>query len=722
MKLFLVLVLLVAASPAQTRRAVLVGIDEYSPGPTPASATPRTRAIQGTPSRKSLEPLAGAQRDAEAMKQLLVERFGFEDRNVILLTGQAAKADAILTALETHLIANAARGDISLFYFAGHGSRIRNRAIRNANIDGWDSTILPADSLQGAPDIRGKELARIFSRAPRKGVHLTVIHDSCYSGAAARGPVAARRVRAQPPDGGVWIDEVYEGRLPEDDGVLLLSAAQDDQPAAELDATDLGGSHGAFTWALLRVLAVTPPNERVDRIFQRVRALMQSEVAGQEPVMLAKQGRNEQSLLGEPASTDAKAMTVAVRRITDETIRLNGGAAMNLHEGCELRRITPGRSPAMIRVTKVSGVSTSEAAALSGPDDAIEAGDLFELAKWVVPEQALLRVYWGEPAPEIEQAAAANLAATLRRSRHWVDDPTVRTPTHILSWAGGRWKVQPNQTGAEPVWLDHLTRDAMPKTPDARLYLLAPPTPAIAQSLRAIPRADSPEHADYALISRFHENHFEYAWAVPNSPAAATLPRPARTQWDAGPALPGAAQTLARINGWLKLASPAEWPYDLTLSNAATGKLLAGNTVTGGEKYQFLLRAARPLEGIRPRRIYIFGVDSFGASTLIFGDNLQNTFPRGDAAPAQIPLPVHIEITPPYGTDTYYLLSTETPIDNPRAVFDSAGVRTRAAASSDPLTHLLSETATGTRSGSAAMSPRWSIQRLTLISRAPGRP
>src|SRR5207253_1499509 len=97
------------------------------------------------------------------------------------------------------------------------------------------STIIPADTLLGVPDIRSKELARIYVRAPAKDVQLTVVQDSCFSGGGARGLLPLGKLRVQEPDSQVSVDEKLEGRKPEEAGVLVLSASQDYQPAQEIE-------------------------------------------------------------------------------------------------------------------------------------------------------------------------------------------------------------------------------------------------------------------------------------------------------------------------------------------------------------------------------------------------------------------------------------------------------------------------------------------------------
>src|SRR6202034_3235506 len=58
-----------------------------------------------------------------------------------------------------------------------------------------DSTLVPADAWTGGYDVRDRELTRIFNAALDKGVMLTVILDSCHSGAFTRGIPLSPKVR-----------------------------------------------------------------------------------------------------------------------------------------------------------------------------------------------------------------------------------------------------------------------------------------------------------------------------------------------------------------------------------------------------------------------------------------------------------------------------------------------------------------------------------------------
>ena len=119
-------------------------------------------------------------------------------------------------------------------------------------------------------------------------------------------------------------------------------------------------------------------------------------------------------------------------------------------------------------------------------------------------------------------------------------------------------------------------------------------------------------------------------------------------------------------------------PYQLVLRNVETGRIVSSGTVRDGESYKLLLRqrADASIAPVTSRRIYVFVVDSFGEAKLLFGDNLDNEFPR-PGQPQQTGLvpftteDADLVVGTPYGIDSYFLLTSATPIDNPETVFNS---------------------------------------------------
>ena len=238
------------------------------------------------------------------------------------------------------------------------------------------------------------------------------------------------------------------------------------------------------------------------------------------------------------------------------------------------------------------------------------------------------------------------------------------------------------------------------------------------------------------LAGRLNAGRREYAWAIPNltedDTAGAAFALPVRTDWvEDPPSLQEHALRLRRLHSWLRLQPPADpglFPYRLALRNAATDDVRTEGPLRDGEGYGLLLRASdEDLErGVERRYVYVFALDSHGNSTLLFprasAGNVENhlPYPSDDGFPNKIPLgrPRLFRVGPPFGVDTYVLLSTVQPIPDP-TVLEFRGVRTRGNGSghATPLARLLARVGSASRGVPAAEAPAdWSIERLTLRS------
>ena len=113
--------------------------------------------------------LETAVNDANAMANLLSERYGFEVKRLL---DREATREAIYRALRS--LASSTEGDDSvLIYYAGHGDldRLTN--------DGW---WIPVDAKGGDPvTYLNNFLVQTYMRS-MKARHVLLISDSCYSG------------------------------------------------------------------------------------------------------------------------------------------------------------------------------------------------------------------------------------------------------------------------------------------------------------------------------------------------------------------------------------------------------------------------------------------------------------------------------------------------------------------------------------------------------------
>ncbi len=760
-------------SKAETRRALLVGINIYQPGGStvPASIPAKTIEEKAASSlsttskgRNACGNLDGPVNDVAAIREILIGKYGFKPENIHVLKDSEATREGILTALQKYLIDQVAPGDIGIFFFAGHGSQVINS--KSPKPGRIDETIVPADSYQGAQDIRDKELARLFNKALDKGIILTAIFDSCHSGSIARGLPSYGKPRYCSLDTRDIADPPDPVPNPEERGALVFSAAQEYQPAMEV------GGRGAFSLALLNTLQGAPNDETAEHIFLQVKALMQTEGKPQEPVLAGPADRRKKPLFGGESSGVSGRPTAAVLRVKEGAeVELQGGFAIGLSERCELRKVggAPGDTSIRIQVTEVLGLSRCRAKVIKGNMKAIKPGDLFELDRWAAPSEANLRVWMPPALGYSELSQIAQEMATLRESDRiqWIDDPTKETPTHVMSWETSGWKLKRSteeaveNLGKSPTAKMILARLDSEAPGKAKLFIHFPPPIELVKELQlgagtvnsSIEVTSSPERAHYQLGGRVEGKEIEYAWVLPGvtgeDAEKRSLPLPVRTDWinvtgNSRPfqflarKLEDYALRIGRVKAWLQINPPPDqgiFPYRLALKNTDTGHIrTTETTVFDKDSYGLILQAdeAKLKAWIDKRFVYVFAIDNNGNSQLLFpqrdAGSVGNRVPYDSPGQEKYP-PSEIRlgsaklfvIGPPFGVDVYILLASEEPIPNPRVlVFE--GVRTRGGSKAPgkdpetPLANLLQGVGSATRGTHPPAPTNWSIQRLMIKS------
>jgi hypothetical protein len=748
---------------AQSRRAILVGIDDYNPDAAERARIERQAATAAIPRPKvegdatywRFENLDGAINDVALMKIALAD-LGVTD--FVVLQNQEATAQAILAALRRNLVDDAKPGDVRIFYYSGHGNHIRNVASEEQS--GEDQTIVPADNWRDVPDIRDKEISRILWAAARKGVKVVFIADSCHSGSLSRGTWnAAGKARSssgrrdgtgpnapREPVANDAADIDPETKKPIDPerlGVLTLAAAQSSEEAREVNTED--GAHGAFTWALAHALRYE--GEPMNRVFERVSAQMHASGATQQPVMGGR-GRAAEDLFGQPANAAVR-LWLLVESVNGKEVRLRGGRELGLYPDCVLK--SGAKPPVELKITAASGLGSSTAQVVG--QGAVKAGDLLMVDRWVTPAKASLRVFIPPAAPieTIEKTAAE--MSRLRAGVDWVDDATAGHPSHIMSWSGGSWILETNPAQGKPTDLGIApSADAlrMLLPAHARFLWIAPPAAGTTAALgQAVGVEVSKQRADaqYWLCGRAGAASLEYAWLLSGATdenarqMGGRLPLPLRTDWIAASSgavtvLNEKARALGRIRGWLTLESPPSpgpFPYHLALRNTDTGEFYTAGDVRDGENYKLYLKADEAdltAANLARRWVYVFVIDSFGECLLLYPapgrgneGNLQPYAMTGEKPKFEpsIALPggkMDFTIAEPFGVDSYFLLTSEEAIDP--AAFTAEGVRTRAGTRGgveDPLSQLLSDLNTGTRAAKRTETPgTWSVELRTIRS------
>ncbi|MDY7007818.1 MAG: caspase family protein [Cyanobacteriota bacterium] len=166
-------------------------------------------------------------------RHLLIHRFGFNPKDIYIVTDEQATRQGILEAFEEHLIKQAKPGDVAVFHYSGHGSRVKdsNPIVQTSLMDGsgLSGTLVPIDSSlpQGYPnvggtvnDIMGHTLFLLTSAL--KTENFTGILDSCFSGMTTRDFTARSRA------GGEKIEIVPQEKADQEKWLSRLNMSEEE--------------------------------------------------------------------------------------------------------------------------------------------------------------------------------------------------------------------------------------------------------------------------------------------------------------------------------------------------------------------------------------------------------------------------------------------------------------------------------------------------------------
>ena len=228
---------------------------------------------QGTPppGTRANSTLEGAANAADLMRAAL-QYHKFD--SIAVIQDEDATRDGILEALEAHLINPARAGDVTLFYYAGHGGQIADDDGDEEREDRMDEVLVP----YGAPDPRtestsdmgqyyirddelGTLLDRLLARVGPTG-QVVAFLDACHSGTGTRGLPASAGSLPQGAASNSYVGSGYHEPRNQTDGVdqttgetgfITLSAGRQFDEVIEIWHTDgrlVSPLAHALDWAL----------------------------------------------------------------------------------------------------------------------------------------------------------------------------------------------------------------------------------------------------------------------------------------------------------------------------------------------------------------------------------------------------------------------------------------------------------------------------------------
>ncbi len=360
----------------RSKHALLIGINEYK-----------------YLSAKS--QLKGCVNDARLMESVLVEQFGFERKNIRMLTDGQATRDGILAGLEG-LTNSVVEDDIAVVFYAGHGSEIKD--LEGDEADGYDSTVMPHDAVRPPKDaknpppnvdITDDEINIWLQGICAKTANVTLIFDCCHSGTISRDDLGfqARQVDADERSaetlGRVPVGLATRGTasagcsgwLPTSHRYVLIAGCRDIETAKKYKPSGTNIKHGIMTYFLCEELRRAKSGSTYRDVFERAKARVVGRIPDQHPQM---EGTGDREIFGIHDITPMKYLLVSER--SGSSVSIAGGSMQFVLPGSEWTIYPSGTKSesdtpiGRIRIENVSATSSKGVVVEESSDGAIVSG------------------------------------------------------------------------------------------------------------------------------------------------------------------------------------------------------------------------------------------------------------------------------------------------------------------------------------------------------------
>jgi hypothetical protein len=265
---------LALAEKNSRKLALLVGINRYSPLNT-----------HNIDSNSPYLDLQGCLTDVELQRELLIERYGFQATDILMLTDAQATRENIENAFVEHLVNQAQAGDVVVFHFSGYGSRIKIPSLSGSTALSPSSEeifgFLPSDGLT-SEQIRNdlmQESLYLLARSLRTD-KVTMVLDCSHSESASsfQGNLRTRSCLI-PADSPSPQEIDFQSQIAtlaktlgkktkaDPPGIALMATSS---PKVAVEFLGDGFSAGLFTYSLTQHLWQVTPARRGITVFNQV--------------------------------------------------------------------------------------------------------------------------------------------------------------------------------------------------------------------------------------------------------------------------------------------------------------------------------------------------------------------------------------------------------------------------------------------------------------------
>jgi len=414
---WLILILLYSGTlKAQNKFALVVGINKYF----------------DAPGKLNAHSLKGCVNDGLAMQRLLQNRYGFSAGNIETLFDEQATKTNLLYKVRTILL-KCKPGDVFVFYYSGHGVWMRNAANNGDTIKHGQSQAMVLSDLyaEGSSFLfRDEQVKEVLNKFIDRQVITTAIFDCCYS----ENMAAMDYFNLFRGDEGEGIEKDFmEEDLPQVSGIDLyntpdpafdtfdltgekafdisktisinarstvprpndikgskfLGISATNEYNKGLEIVDVAGErHGAFTAALIDVLATEAKDLPAGLLMDKLRSRMSQQQYWQDPTYRFEGDRIVLNLVGLKPAEGAVRLKASCIKITAGKIALDKGTLDGVRVGNTFSLAVKGT-----KITgKIIGVSADTAWAIV-PVSSIKPGAVFEQTDLFSITSPKLKIY-----------------------------------------------------------------------------------------------------------------------------------------------------------------------------------------------------------------------------------------------------------------------------------------------------------------------------------------
>lgn len=376
------------AAPNPRKLALLVGIDQYG---------------------ANIPPLPGCLTDVELQKDLLRYRFGFQDADIVTLTGQKASGEAIKSAFLEHLIAQARLGDVVIFHFSGYGSLGAGKEVF-ITADGAENALIKENILLMARCLATDKFSLIFdsSHLPQPQPYLGNLRVRSY-------PESLTDLNPAELTFATDIKTRFNLKNKPSNGVIL-AAAKPEQIALELSGNSPNA--GLFTYDLTQYLWQACPSPTIAIAFPHLRNLVASHSSQQQqPAILTSNQKNNSAPPYHTTSETSRGGAAIVTNLIDErTLEVNlVGLPLEILENYGINSclsfIEATGEEISLQILSRQGLKAK--AQLLSPAASLEIGQILQEKLRVFPSQIGLIVGLDSNLTRIERVDATSTFASL---------------------------------------------------------------------------------------------------------------------------------------------------------------------------------------------------------------------------------------------------------------------------------------------------------------------